>query len=280
MKQRTLRTSKTISGIALHTGHRVMLTVRPAPADSGIRFRRTDLPGAPEIPAHVSNVVDVQRGTTLAVGDARVHTVEHLLAAIHALGVDNAVVDMGGPEPPVCDGSSASFVRLIREAGLEEQPAEARVIDVPEMLFVEAGETKVVAIPDDAFRISCTVKFDASQLDCQFFSASVAEECFVSELSRARTFCLYHEIEALMKAGLICGGSLDNAVVIKGSAILSKEGLRYPDEFVRHKVLDMVGDLFLAGGRIRGQFIAVKPGHPANVKTAARIAERIMGNQQ
>ncbi len=273
MKQTTLRRPAAISGIALHTGNRVSLTLQPAPADTGIRFRRTDLPRKPAVTARVENVVDVQRGTTIADGDALVHTVEHLLAALYARGVTNAIVDMAGPEPPVGDGSSTPFLEMIDHAGVRNLDAPAPELAVERPLYLEDGGTRLVAVPDPEFRISCTVKYGSSALYCQYLSIPITAETFTRELSRARTFCLYEEIEALMKANLIVGGSLDNSVIIKGNAVLSKEGLRYPDEFVRHKMLDIVGDLSLVGARLRAHVIAVKPGHPSNVALARMIRE-------
>ena len=273
IKQRTIRREQHIAGIALHTGDRVKLLLKPAEADTGIVFRRLDLPGHPDIKGHVDNVVSTQRGTTIAQGDATVHTVEHLLAALNAFGVDNALVEMTGPEPPVGDGSSLPFVEMLKQSGTRTQDAEKRFIKVPRPLFYEDGETKIVAVPDREFRISCSVKYNSTPRDCQYHSMTLSLDSFVEELCEARTFCLFHEIEALIKANLICGGSLDNAVVIKGDAILSKEGLRYNDEFVRHKMLDIVGDYYLLGARLHGQIIAIKPGHPSNIEMARMIVE-------
>ena len=238
-----------------------------------MRFRRCDLPGSPTVRATIDHVVDTRRGTSIAQEQATIHTVEHLLAAFNALGVDNVLVEMSGPEPPVMDGSSKPFVDLIQEAGVEEQDATRSFIDVTETVVLESGETKMIVIPDDAFRVSCTVKFDETVLDCQYLSLEITGESFVNALCEARTFCRYYEIEPLMAANLIRGGSLDNAVVLKDGVIFSKDGLRYPDELVRHKILDIVGDLYLLGRRIRGQVIAIRPGHPANVALARKIAE-------
>ena len=261
-----------MSGIALHTGNRVRLKLHPAPANTGIRFRRTDLPGEPEIQGSIGNVIDTRRGTTIGEGEAKVHTVEHLLATLSALGIDNALVEMEGPEPPVLDGSARPFVELVQQAGQREQNAKRRFIELDGPVPYEEGVTTMVLLPDPAFRITCTVKYDSTPLDCQFLSLEINADTFVQELSEARTFCLYREIEPLMAANLISGGSLDNAVVIHGDAILSKDGLRYPDEFVRHKMLDIVGDLYLLGCRLRAHVIAVKPGHPSNVALARIVA--------
>ncbi len=271
-RQATFKSAVSTSGIALHTGNRVKLTLKPAVAGSGIRFRRTDLPGSPEIQAHVRNVTDTRRGTTIQENGAAVHTVEHLLAAMNALGLDNAVVEMAGAEPPVGDGSAQLFVDLIREAGIVEQDVPREFITLDRPYWYSQGETHVVALPDSVFRISCTVKYNATILDTQYLSLVLDEKSFIEQLQLARTFCLFHEIEYLIKNNLIRGGSLDNAVVIKGDAILSKDGLRYPDEFVRHKMLDMAGDFFLLGKRLKAHLIGIKPGHPANVELARRIA--------
>jgi len=275
MVQKTLQKSATVSAIALHTGRRVTLTLHPAPADSGVVFRRVDLPGAPEVPALVDHVVDVRRGTTIARGEAVVHTVEHLLAALYASGVNNAVVEMTGPEPPVCDGSSEPFLDLIEQAGIRELDRPAQTIRVQEPVYLEEGGVIMVVLPDERYRISCTVKYGNAVVEyCQFQSMEVTHEAFRRDICRARTFCLYEEIEALMQADLIAGGSLDNAVVIKDDAVLSRDGLRYPDEFVRHKMLDIVGDLSLTGARLCAHVVAVRPGHPTNVALARMIRAR------
>jgi UDP-3-O-acyl N-acetylglucosamine deacetylase len=275
VKQTTLRNAATITGITLHTGARVQLTLCPAPAGTGIRFCRTDLRGSPEIPARVENVVDVRRATTIGCGEARVHTVEHVLAALHAFGVDNARVEMTGPEPPVVDGSARAFVQLIRRAGIVELDADQSFFEVPRLTYLEMGQTRMIAVPDPALRISCTVKFGACVLDSQYLTLEVGPESFEQELAAARTFCLYEEIQALMAANLILGGSLDNAVVIKDGAILSKDGLRYGDELVRHKMLDLVGDLYLLGRRVHGHFIVVRPGHQSNVALNRLLVESL-----
>ncbi len=280
MKQRTLQNSAAISGIALHTGRRVRLALHPAAPNTGVVFRRIDLPDTPTVPALVDFVTAVQRGTTIARGDAVVHTVEHLLAALYAAGVQNVIVDMEGPEPPVADGSSRPFLDLIESAGLEEQEENALEWRIMEPVFLRFGGVILMAAPADdegEYRISCTVKYgNRVATYCQYESFAVTAENFRNELSEARTFCLYEEIEALMKANLIAGGSLDNSVVVKDGAILSRDGLRYPDEFVRHKMLDIVGDLSLVGRRLSGHIVAVKPGHSANVALARELRRQIL----
>ena len=271
IKQHTIASPISTSGIALHTGNRVSLRLMPAEINSGICFRRIDLPNCPEVQAHASNVTGTNRGTTIQDGDAIVHTVEHLLAAFYCMGIDNALVEMSGPEPPVEDGSSKKFVDMIESVGIVTQDADCKIIKISQPVCFESGGTCVVAMPDDKYRISCTVKYDVSSLDCQYQAFEVTKENFCNEICEARTFCLSSEIEFLMKENLIKGGSLDNAVLIHGNSILSKEGLRYPDEFVRHKMLDIIGDLFLLGCRLQAHIIAIKPGHPANVALAQKI---------
>ena len=272
--QHTIGTEITLSGISLHTGKRVHAAFHPAPVNHGIRFRRIDLPGKPIIHAHASHVTDTQRGTTITENGAKIHTVEHVLAACHALYLDNILVDMEGPEPPIMDGSSAPFITALQNAGITDQDAIPKTITIKSPIFMESGVTRMVAVPDNEFRISCTVKYDCNPLDCQYLTLTVTPESFISELQGARTFCLEKEIHFLMSNNLIVGGSLDNAIVIQENAILSKEGLRYPDEFVRHKMLDIVGDIYLTGARFQGHIIEIKPGHPANVALALEVLKQ------
>jgi len=271
VRQKTIADTVSYTGIALHTGNRVRIKLLPAPEDSGIIFRRLDIDGEPEIPGDVDHVIDTKRGTTIGTEHAAVHTVEHLLAALAASSVDNVMVEMTGPEPPVGDGSAAPFVSMLEQVGIKQQKTQRKTLTVTEPIYYEQDETRVMALPNNRFSITCTVKYDQTPLDCQYRSLDITEENFRQELSKARTFCLFHEIETLIKANLICGGSLDNAVVIKGNAILSKEGLRYEDEFVRHKILDIIGDLALLGANLKTRIIAVKPGHPANIAVARQI---------
>ncbi|MDP7398491.1 MAG: UDP-3-O-acyl-N-acetylglucosamine deacetylase [Lentisphaeria bacterium] len=274
--QRTIAAPCRFSGIALHTGGRAHLTIQPAAADAGVSIIRVDLPDQPSVKAVASNVVDVRRATTLASGDAVVYTVEHVLAALYAGDIDNAVIEMDGPEPPIVDGSSAPFFTEISAAGTVTQEAPRQYCCIEEAIYVEQGETRAVILPYDEYRISCTIGFGATIMDTQYLSLPVTSGSFATELAGARTFCPYEQIEELMVAGLVRGGSLDNAVVIKDGVIIAKDELRFPDEFVRHKVLDIVGDLSLVGRRLRGQIIAIKPGHPSNVALAQRIRE-VMG---
>jgi len=273
--QHTLKRSANFSGISLHTGIRARLVLRPADEDTGFVLRRVDLPGKPEIPAIADNVVDVRRATTLAVGNAHVHTVEHVLAALYGMGVDNAYIELDGAEPPIADGSSEPFIQIIREAGTVPQTLTRTIAYIDQPVTVTQEETTIVLLPEENYRISCTVAFGPGFLT-QFYSTEITQKSFVEELSAARTFCPdYEEIESLMEAGLIRGASLDNAMVLKDGAIISKDGLRFADECVRHKMLDIVGDLSLVGHRLRGHVVALKPGHPSNVALARNIREHM-----
>ncbi len=270
-KQCTIGKRITFSGIALHTGVRAELAFMPAEENSGVWFQRVDLPGKPKVRAIATNVTAVMRGTTIEDGLAKVCTVEHILAALNANGIDNIVVEMDDVEPTIADGSSLPFVKMIEEAGIVIQDAPKRIFTVDKVYEYCDGETKVRLEPYDGFKISCHVEYNETVLDNQEFATEITAETFRKELSEARTFCLYREIEGLMNAGLIKGGSLDNAVVIKDGVILSKDGVRYPNEIVRHKMLDIVGDIYLLGCQLRGHYIAEKPGHPSNVALAQLI---------
>jgi len=276
IKQKTLGKAATLSGIGLHSGDRAILTLKPAPEGTGVCFARVDLPGRPMVRALATNVVDVRRGTTIKSGDCLVFTVEHIMAALHAAGVDNALVEMDGPEPPIADGSAQDYWALVLEAGVVEQTAPAEFFAPSAPLCVQMGGTKVAIFPDDCLRVTCVIEFGATPLDAQYFSDKVTPELFGSEIAPARTFVLYKDLEQLIGMGLVKGGSLDNAIIIHDGAVISKEGLRYPNELARHKALDVVGDLFLVGKRVRGHVIAYKPGHPANVALAGKMIEQEM----
>ncbi|OQA84318.1 MAG: UDP-3-O-(3-hydroxymyristoyl) N-acetylglucosamine deacetylase [Lentisphaerae bacterium ADurb.Bin242] len=270
--QNTIAKAVSFSGIALHTGVRVHLTMKPAPVDTGIVFRRTDMPGNPEVRAHAAYVVDVRRATTIAApSKAFVVTVEHIMASLHAANVDNVYVEMDSAEPPIADGSAGPYFRLIREAGIQEQDAPARYWTTDKPLYYENRGTTLVVLPAEVFKISCTVEFGETALGTQFFSLEVTPESFERELGPCRTFAAYRDLAQLIAAGLAKGGSLDNAVVMHEGAIISNEGLRFPNEMVRHKMMDMVGDLYLTGKRVRAHVIAIKPGHPSNVETVKRM---------
>lgn len=246
------------------------MTLLPAPPNSGLRFRRIDLDGRPEIEARTELVIDTQRSTTLGRGPVKIHTVEHVLAALAGAGVDNAVIELDANEPPIADGSSREFARLIREAGIAAQTEAAEPYRVTVPIAITLGDTEMSIFPHAGFKITCTSS-DRGGRFTQYFSVELSPETWEKELSHARTFCFYEEIEYLIKNGLIKGGSLENAIVIRDDAVLTNEPLRYREEFVRHKMLDIVGDLALTGRRLQGHVIAVKPSHHANTELAKAL---------
>src|SRR6266446_510441 len=270
--QHTLAKSAGLSGTSLHTGEKVTLKLQPAPVDHGIKFKRKDLADEPTIDANIVNLKTVERATTIGEGAVRVHTVEHVLSALSAMGVDNAIIEMNANEPPIGDGSAAPYVEVIKKAGTAAQEAPRRFFDVREPIHVESKSgSLLVLLPDDKFRVSCTQAGPNNRFT-QFFSAEISPGLYEREIAPARTFVYYEEVAALMEKNLIKGGSLENAIVVRGDTVLSKEPLRFPDEFVRHKILDIIGDLALLGNRIRGHLIAVKPGHGVNAELARALA--------
>jgi UDP-3-O-[3-hydroxymyristoyl] N-acetylglucosamine deacetylase/3-hydroxyacyl-[acyl-carrier-protein] dehydratase len=246
------------------------MTILPAPANSGVSFRRVDLEGKPEIEARVENVSETNRSTTLARGNVKIHTVEHVLAALAGFGIDNAVIELDANEPPIADGSSREFSKIIQAAGIAPQAEKRESFTPSEPIELETGETVMTLFPDDGFKITCT-SADKNGRFTQFYSTEVTPKTWEKELSHARTFCFFEEIEHLIKNNLIKGGSLENAIVIREDAVLTTEPLRYPEEFVRHKMLDIVGDLSLVGKPIRGHLVAVRPSHAANCEFARLI---------
>ena len=272
--QHTLAKSAGFSGTSLHTGEKVSLKLHPAPADHGIKFKRKDLNDEPTIDAKIENLKMVERATTIGEGSIRVHTVEHVLSALSAMGVDNAIVEMDANEPPIGDGSAKPYVDVIKRAGVSAQEAPRKFFHVREPTHVEtkSGSMLILLPHESGFRVSCTQAGPNNRFT-QFMSTDIGPEIFEREIAPARTFVYYEDVEPLMEKNLIKGGSLENAVVVRGDAVLSKEPLRFPDEFVRHKILDIIGDLALIGCRIRGHLIAVKPGHAANAELARTIAK-------
>jgi len=269
-QQQTLQQPISFAGIGLHSGNRVNMTFLPAPANSGLRFRRVDLEGKPEIEARAENVVDTQRSTTLGKGAVRIHTVEHVLAAFQGAGITNAIVEIDAPEPPIGDGSSREFVRLIREAGIAGQPDPIEPLKLTAPIELSIGETQMAAFPYDGFKLTCT-SADKGGRFTQFFALEVTPETWERELSNARTFGFLEEIEYLYRNGLIRGASLENAIIVRDDAVLTNEPLRYPEEFVRHKMLDIIGDLALVGRPLHAHIVAVKPSHQANTELARAI---------
>jgi UDP-3-O-[3-hydroxymyristoyl] N-acetylglucosamine deacetylase/3-hydroxyacyl-[acyl-carrier-protein] dehydratase len=246
------------------------MTLLPAPPNSGIRFRRVDLDGKPEIEARIENVNQTNRSTTIAKGNAKIQTVEHVLAAMAGYGVDNAVVEVDANEPPIGDGSAREYCKMVEHAGIAPQAETREPYRITQPLQIQTEDTLMSVFPHDRFKISCTSADKAGRFS-QFYSAEISPETWKREISEARTFCFFEEIEYLIKNGLIRGGSLENAVVIRDDAVLTTEPLRYPEEFVRHKILDIIGDLALLGRPICGHVIAVRPSHTANCELARMI---------
>ncbi len=268
IQQRTLKNIIRATGVGLHTGEKVYLTLRPAAPDTGIVFRRVDLEQPVEIEAKAENVGDTTLSTTLVNGEVRVSTVEHLLSAMAGMGIDNAYIDLNAAEVPIMDGSAGPFVFLIQSAGIQEQNAPKRFIRIRREIRVEDGDKWVKFEPFDGFKVSFSIEFDhpAFKSDHQTAEVDFSTTSFVKEVSRARTFGFMSQIETLRANNLALGGSLDNAVVVDDYRILNEDGLRYVDEFVKHKILDSIGDLYLLGHSLIGAFSGYKSGHALNNK--------------
>jgi UDP-3-O-[3-hydroxymyristoyl] N-acetylglucosamine deacetylase/3-hydroxyacyl-[acyl-carrier-protein] dehydratase len=276
--QRTIRKERAIQGKSLHTGEEVTLSIKPASPNTGFLFRRTDLYGKPEIKPAAENISDLVRSTTITNGNAKVHTIEHVLSALVGCGIDNAEIELNASEPPIMDGSSRPFVNLIMEAEPMEQEEERQFIEITEPVSVTSGNRSIIALPHDGFRVTCTSADDRG-IHTQHLSIDIDPESYVAQIAPARTFTIYEEIEELLKIGKIQGGSLDSAIVIKGDKVLSKEPLRFEDEFVRHKILDIVGDFSLLGKSLKAHIIAVRPGHSLNSQLVAKIIETAAGKK-
>lgn len=270
-RQATIERSVSVSGLGLHTGEITTVKFHAADAGTGVIIRRTDLPGKPEFPAVVSSVLDTQRSTTLGILPAIVGTVEHIMASLQCLSIDNIIIEANAPETPLMDGSAKQFVEALISAGRVEQEAEIEYIELSQPIAIDDDTITLVAIPAEEYRISYTMSYAHPVLGHQFRSVKVTRESFIEEICPCRTFALYQELEQLLKMGLIKGGSLDNAIVVTDNAILSKEGLRYKDEFVRHKIMDLIGDLALVGRRLKAHVISIRSGHSHNVKLAQAI---------
>ena len=269
-KQKTIENEITFSGVGLHTGSLTTITFKPAPTDFGINFYRTDLPGNPCIPADLDHVVDLSRGTTIGIGDARVHTVEHALSAMVGLGIDNLIVELDADEIPNGDGSARPVMTTLEKAGVVEQDAEKKYIEIDHPVYYRQDDVTLSILPSDELRISMTIAFDHVAIGTQYASFTINEETYKKEIAPCRTFCFLREVKMLQEQGLIQGGSLESAVVIGDDTILNDE-LRFPDECVRHKILDLLGDMFLLGRPIKGHVIAVKGGHEKNVMFSKQI---------
>ena len=270
--QRSLQKSVSLSGTGLFTGIKSRIQLCPAPEGTGIVFERIDLPGRPKIPALVDYVRDTPRRTILGVKAAQVQTVEHLLSAIKAYEIDNLLIEVDGVEIPSCDGSAMPFVELLARGGIVAQNQTKRVHHLEAPVFWSRGNVHLVALPSEEFRISYTLNYPSSELlRSQFYSLRVDEESYKSEIAAARTFSLYEEVLPLIEKGNIKGGCLDNAVLIKGDAILNPEGVRYKDEMVRHKIIDLIGDLCLVGQSFIAHVIAIRSGHFSNTSFAKEL---------
>ncbi|MCP5471722.1 MAG: UDP-3-O-acyl-N-acetylglucosamine deacetylase [Sinobacteraceae bacterium] len=264
--QRTLKNTIRATGVGLHTGKKVLMTLRPAAPDTGIVFRRTDLPEPVDIPAHAENVGDTMLGTSLVKGEVRISTVEHLLSAFAGLGIDNAIVEVSAAEIPIMDGSAGPFVFLLQSAGIEEQRTPKRFIRIRKTVRVEDGDKWAQFDPFDGFKVNFEIEFNhpvfkrRSQRATMDFSTT----SFLKEISRARTFGFMRDLETLRARNLALGGNLDNAIVLDESGVMNEDGLRYEDEFVKHKILDAIGDLYLLGYSLIGEFSGHKSGHALN----------------
>src|SRR5688572_15008826 len=268
-EQHTLRRSISCTGIGLHSGNKVTLSLKPAPADFGIRFRRTDL-GCLEIPATVQHLAGINYATGLSRDAGSVDTVEHLLSALSSLGVDNLIVELNHPEVPIMDGSAAPWVYLINEAGLKRQSAPRQYLKVLRPISLSRGDKRIAVYPSDHFKVTYSIAFDHPLLRHQSRTMRLTEEAFVDDIAPARTFTFLKEVEMLRQQGLALGGSLENAIVIGDTGVLNN-GLRFDDEFVRHKILDVIGDMALVGRPIIGHLVAHRGGHALHTAFAAQV---------
>lgn len=273
MLQKTLCDVVKMSGKGLHTGDEVSVTLYPAPENHGIVFQVKDTAGSTSIPASIAYIDDLVRGTTLSKDGVKVHTIEHLLSALHGLGVDNVLVDVNGHEIPILDGSAKPWVDLLLKCGLKNQSEERLYLEITEPVSIEDSDRSIMVFPSDDLRITCT-STDDRKTHTQHLSLTIDPEIYAQEIAKARTFTTYEDIEPLIKMGKIKGGTLDCAIVIKGDKILSNEPLRYADEFVRHKILDIIGDLALLGMPIKGHVVAIKTGHALNAELVQKITQQ------
>jgi len=263
-RQRTLKKKVHCTGIGLHCGQKVSITLNPAPENTGIKFVRKDLPGKPVIDARFENVIDTTLATTIGHNGCRVSTIEHLMAALFGLGIDNVVVELDGPEVPIMDGSAGPYVFLIKSAGVQDQKKPKKFILVKRPFSVKEGNRSIQISPSDKLKITYTIDFRHPLLSNQTFELNFSTKEFTEQISKARTFGFLKDVETLKRNGLAKGGSLDNAIVVDEFKILNEDGLRYDDEFVRHKILDFIGDLSIVGAPIIGHFRVERSGHFLN----------------
>ena len=275
MKQKTIARAVTCSGIGIHTGEQACLTFKPAEIDTGIQFIRSDIEGGPRIQAVIDNVDSINRATVLGNGEVKVHTVEHVMAAVSGLGIDNLLIEVDGVEVPAADGSSSVFVNILDKAGIVEQDAPRRIAVLTEPLNYEENGIQFLLLPSKSLKISFHIEYPNPIVGCQFDSMEINADTFREHIAEARTFAFYEDVEQLKKDGLIKGGSPDNAVVIDGDKFLNSEPLRSPKELVRHKILDLLGDLCLLGVPLRAHVISSKSGHPSNINLVRMLREHL-----
>lgn len=278
VKQRTIKKPARIEGAGLHTGRTVHVEFKPAPPDSGISFLRTDLAGSSPVHAAVPSILEAgrrQRRTSVGNGVVEVHTIEHLMASCFGCGIDNLQVEISGEEVPGMDGSAHPFLELFLRVGIQEQPAPRHVIPIREPVWVEEGPSALAVVPSETFKISYTLSYPVPGLNAQFFTSEITPALFEKEIAPSRTFCLSQEIEQLRKTGLGRGANYENTVVVEPSGRVVNNPLRYPDEFVRHKVLDLIGDLYLLGRPIQGHVMAIRSGHSLNLRLVQRLRQAI-----
>ena len=275
-KQRTIKNKVSLSGIGLFTGKVMTLHLCPSNENAGICIQRIDLPFKPIIPVAVEYVKDTTRRTTLGKGNVEIQAVEHLLSALHALEIDNIIIEVSGPEIPICDGSALSYIQLLQKAGIQEQMANKNVLEILQPIFLSDDQTHLVALPAQQFQITYTLHYPHSAyIRSQHFSYKQDSEKFIKEIAPSRTFALYEEIQYLLQKNMIPGGGLNNAVIIQDDKVMNSEGVRFADEMVRHKILDLMGDLTLVGMGLRCHIIAIHTGHSSNVAFAKLLKQTI-----
>lgn len=271
--QKTIKSEAKLSGIGIHTGDQVKVKFLPAPTNNGITFVRVDLPKRPSIAATINNIVDVFRSprrTSIGSGDAEIQTIEHLMAALCGLGIDNLVVEIDGEELPGLDGSAKPFFEALKQAGLEEQNAAKKFLHIRQPVWIEDNGTSLVILPDERFRVSYTLNYDHPKIGTQYANFVITDEIFEKEIAPSRTFCLQAEVDELRKQKLGKGANYENTLVVGEQGVI-KNDLRFDNEFVRHKISDLIGDLYLLGANIKGHAIAVRSGHPLNIKLLHRL---------
>ena len=270
--QNTIRKKVHCCGVGLHSGKEIRMTLNPAEANTGIRFVRSDIAGKNLVPAYMNRVVDTTMATTISEGNASIATTEHLLAAINGLSIDNILIEVDGPEIPIMDGSSSPFVDLLLEAGSRQQKSYRRLVKITQEISFRDGDRHISILPYDGFKVTAEINFNHDSIKRQVYSVSVSAKKFIEEISKARTWGFLEDVKKLQQNGLALGASLDNAVGMDENGVLNKEGLRYNNEFVRHKIVDIIGDMALLGCPVLGHIVAYKSGHSQHLKLMEEIA--------